>query len=175
MPLPIPPYTYDDPRIAYDEVCFFYDGDGYDAVCLAGPAIVALPGGASTSSSATRRSKGNAPLLPFINIFIQAEVVEVNDDVLLEEEATNYVRFSGENTPIAIQVNNIKMEMDRPYITGQLIKAVAGSEDFNEEMPIGKVELQPVEEYQDIKVEAELVKEEEVRQTVTADIIKGKP
>lgn len=170
MPLPTPPYTYDDPRIAYDEVCFFYDGDGYDAVCLAGPAIVALPGGLSSSSSARRRR--HITPLPFLNIFIQAEVAEVNDDVLMEEDGTNYVRFSGENTPIAIQVNNIKMEMDRPYITGQLIKAVAGSEDFNEEMPIGKVELQPIEEYQDIKVEAELVKEDEPEHTVTADIIK---
>jgi hypothetical protein len=27
------PYTYDDPRLLYNEPCFFYDG-GFDQVCL---------------------------------------------------------------------------------------------------------------------------------------------
>lgn len=33
MPLPLPPFTYNDPRIAYNEHCFLYNG-GYDEVCL---------------------------------------------------------------------------------------------------------------------------------------------
>lgn len=39
MPLPSPPFTYDDPRLVYDEHCFLYDGDdtGYSELCLNPP------------------------------------------------------------------------------------------------------------------------------------------
>lgn len=54
-----PPYHYDDPRLLYDERCFFYDGYGYDDVCLAQPDVVTtetkrrVGGSGGSSSSAT--------------------------------------------------------------------------------------------------------------------------
>lgn len=48
MPLPLPPYTYNDPRLIYNEHCFYYNG-GYSDVCLNPPTeSVRRRGGKST-------------------------------------------------------------------------------------------------------------------------------
>jgi hypothetical protein len=146
MPLPLPPYLYDDPSLGYDEVCFLYDGDGYNAVCLLGPQVIIAPYSRSGGSASTSNTN------PFLNIFIQAEITEVNDEVMLNEEGTKYFRFTGENTPTNVTVNNIKINTEKPYVSGQLVKAVEavnGELIAISQVSDPKIELHKVEEYRD--------------------------
>lgn len=185
MSLPDPPYTYDDPRLTYDEHCFFYDG-GYDDVCLAGPtAIVIKKGG--------YKKRTREPELPWINIFIQSRFVQANNIFLDEKE--KITRFAGKDAPITIFVNGVQFDTRYPYVKGEIIKTLKEKPDLNasirfvekienksdEEImaenlksSIEAVELQVVEDYQKIKVEAKLIVEKsdiEVKST----LIKEKP
>ncbi len=50
-----PPFTYDDERLMYDEACFFFDGDGFDKVCLG------LGGGRRKGEEETKKEKERKP------------------------------------------------------------------------------------------------------------------
>lgn len=185
--LPEPPYLYDDPRLLYDEQCLFYDGQGYDEVCLAGPPVVVVrPFGGAGSGSAGRRRYDKK--LPYINLFIQAQLLQVNDEFF--EEKAKVIRFTGEDSPISIFINNIQLDTRHPYVSGEIKKLIDESpgdltasvkflenirEKSDEEViaqnlksNLTDVKVEIVEPFTDIKVKAELVKEEpEVSLTVT--------
>lgn len=187
MTLPDPPYYYDDPRIYYDEHCFLYDGDGYDAVCLAGPtAVVVKPRGV-----AKRREYKQE--LPFINVFIQSQLVQANNVFL--DEPVKYTRFAGENAPISVFINGVQFDTRYPFVQGEMLEAFKTKPDLNASIKfvekiegksdeeilaenlkssIENVELQVVEEYRKISVEAALVEDKEEIQ-IKASLIKEKP
>lgn len=86
MPLPLPPYTYNDPRLAYNEHCFFYNG-GYDEQSLLPPApepIVVIRGGKSTRYR-TPHHKLDVLLTTFLS--------GVNSSSFDRESSQNHVRF----------------------------------------------------------------------------------
>jgi len=118
MPLATPPYTYDDPRILYDEICFFYDG-GYDSVCLATPTIVV-----GRSSSSTGKRKKEQLEKPFINIFIETKLLEVNGEVIKPDEPSIWYRFSGENDIVEIYIDNVKIDITKPMVEGKFLEAI---------------------------------------------------
>ena len=184
MALPTPPYTYDDPRLLYDEVCFFYDG-GYDQVCLTTPKITVLPYRAGLATAPVRRRKEQKKEedLPIINVFIQASLFEVNNAVVPDRNNLKYVRFSGANTPLEIKINKLTLETSFPYVTGEIVKTLQEkdslkvSSTYLEKAPITQdnIELRIVEDFEDIRVSAAFVKEEtkkEQEPAVNADIIK---
>lgn len=77
MPYP-PPYTYDDPRLTYDEHCFKLDG-GYDEVCLViGYDRKRRVGAAGAGRRPTTETP--APSLPWIDITVCAQLLELNDE-----------------------------------------------------------------------------------------------
>lgn len=119
MSLPLPPYTYDDPRLTYDEVCFFYDG-GYDSVCLSTGTIFVGKATASSSSSSKKKKLDK----PFINIFIEAKLLEVNGVLIDPDEPSTWFRFSGETDVIDIYINNIRIDISKPMIEGKFMEIV---------------------------------------------------
>lgn len=118
MPTFDPPYTYDDPRLLYNEICFYYDG-GYDSVCLATPIIV----GRSTSSDGRKKKKEKLEK-PFINIFIETKLLEVNGKVYKPDEASTWFRFAGENDIVEIYVDGVKIDISTPMVEGKFLAAI---------------------------------------------------
>lgn len=184
MTLPTPPYTYDDPRLTYDEHCFFYDG-GYDDVCLAGPtAVVVRRGG--------YKKRERKPELPFISIFIQSCLVQVNN--VFYPEIPKFTRFAGTNAPLSIYINGVQFDTRVPYVNGEIIQALKQKPELNayvqfleslnnksdEEImaenlksAVENVELQTVENYKKITVESSLV-EDKPEVSVRSALIKDK-
>jgi len=119
MSLPDPPYTYDDPRLLYDEVCFFYDG-GYDLVCLAGPVIVGKGGGSSDSG----KKRVEEPKKNFVNIFIEHKLISVNGVPYHPDEDPEWFRFVGENDQIDIVIDGVKIDITKPMVEGKFLEAV---------------------------------------------------
>lgn len=184
--LPEPPYLYDDPRLLYDEQCLFYDGAGYDEVCLAGPPVVVVRPFGGVGSSAGRRKYDKK--LPYINLFIQAQLLQVNDEFF--DEKQKIIRFTGEDSPISIFINKVQLDTRYPYVSGEIKKLIEeeksdlnASIEFLEKIQeksdeeiiaqnlksnLTDVKVEIVEPFADIRVKAELVKEEpEVSLTVT--------
>ncbi len=195
MTLPDPPYGYDDPRITYDEHCFFYDGDGYDNVCLTRPtAVVVRPKVGGSVSSNRRRQQQKEPQLPFVNVFIQIQLAMVND--VFYSEPPKVLRFAGRDAPISVFVNGVQFDTRFPYVSGEMVQTLKEKpEDLNAsirflesiqeksddeimaenlESSIRDVELQVVEDYKKIVVETKLV-EDKPELDVKATLIKDKP
>lgn len=140
MTLPAPPYTYNDPRLLYNEVCFFYDG-GYDSVCLTGSIFV---GRAKTNAQHAKERKKRKELekekldKTFINIFIESKLLSVNGDLIKPDEESKWYRFSGETDIVEIYVNDIKIDISKPMIEGKFIETIkrivsySGSLESNE-------------------------------------------
>lgn len=181
MTLPSGPYTYNDPRILYDEICFFYNGDGYDSVCFAGPTAVFVPNYGSSK-------KSNKSSVPFINVFIHSAILEANNVKLNEKE--EIVRFSGENTPISIFVNKFQFGTKHPYVHVDIDQAIKAKPDFeasiqfleqaknkteveiqanNLATPEQDVKISIVESYEDIRISSSYVENES---NVDATLIK---
>lgn len=174
MTLPEPPYTYDDPRLTYDEHCFFYDG-GYDDVCLSAPTAVVVRKKGGLSSGGKRKE----PELPFINIFIQSKLEQVNN--LFFEGEPKITRFSGKDQPVSIFVNGVQFDTQIPYVNGEILKVLSEKPDLNASVEFlrsikdkpdveivannlmafdenGKnIQVELVEDYRRIKIEAALV------------------
>lgn len=112
MSLPLPPYTYDDPRLTYDEHCFFYDG-GYDSACLS-----------ATTAIAVRRGGRKKEQKPYINIFVQVCVCKVNGIEFPCGDFDGWTRFVGEDDPITVFINGVALKMKTPYALGYLKQIV---------------------------------------------------
>lgn len=87
MPLPTPPYPYNDSRLAYNEHCFFYNGE-YSEICLNPPEpvpqIVIIGGGKSTQY----RKPHNK-----LDILLTTHLSGVNNLQLSQEDEPKHVRF----------------------------------------------------------------------------------
>lgn len=184
--LPEPPYMYDDPRLTYDEQCLFYDGAGYDSVCLAGPTTVVVRPTGGPGSSGRKRFQ-NLKNLPYLNIFISTQLCQVNEEIF--DEPAKIIRFTGEDTPISIFVNKVALDTRAPYVSGEIKKILDREPDFNASVEfvsnnieksddeivaqnlktaMADIEVQVIEPFKEIKVQAELVKEEvDVSMSVT--------
>jgi len=75
MPLPAAPYTYDDPRLTYDEHCFLYDG-GYDSICLVIGFGKHFRGGRSSKTTASYAPR---ELPPYVDINVKSKLIAVNE------------------------------------------------------------------------------------------------
>ena len=82
-----PPFTYDDPRLTYDEHCFYYDG-GYDEVCL-------VIGFGRKRSGGRSNPPSRQTIQPFvtassnafwINVEVRSRVFKINQELFKEEE-----------------------------------------------------------------------------------------
>lgn len=133
MSLPTPPYTYNDPRLLYNEVCLFYDG-GYDSVCLSTGTI--FVGKATASSSSSKKKKIDKP---FINLFIETKLLEVNGEKIDPDEPSTWFRFSGETDIVDVYVNNVRIDISKPMIEGKFLEIIkniigySGSYESNEQ------------------------------------------
>jgi hypothetical protein len=108
MPLPLPPFTYDDPRLIYDEHCFLYDGEGtgYSDLCLnpPPPEIVRKKGGRSTAYRNTY-----PPRYDELDVLFKTHLSGVNEVTVDSEE--RFLRFKDilEKDP-RVQIFSIKTE-----------------------------------------------------------------
>lgn len=179
-------YLYDEPDIGYDEICFFYDGGGYDSVCLAGPTTVFLRRGGDGTNSGKRKKKQN---LPFINVFINVLDLEVNDEII--DFPASYIKFSGENLPIDVIVRGLQLGAQDTYVIGEIKQALENApeiqtfaeftsktegmsdeeieaQNLEERLKATKIEI--VEPFNPVKIKLELVEEEKI--TIKTSILK---
>jgi len=150
------PYTYDDPRLLYNEPCFFYDG-GFDQVCLINKFQIRTGGRSSAS-----RNKENKPLddKEYINVFIECELKHVNGDRFISKEGKKILRFVGENSKYNIFLKNTKINFNKPIVKGEYIKlikdlSVSSSLDnikTKKEDEKVKIKTHQIEPYENIKI-----------------------
>lgn len=192
MTLPAPPYTYDDPRIGYDEHCFFYDG-GYDSICLAQPDAVIIKRSGGDTGASRRRREREKEKHPFLNLFIQANLKEVNGDAVPFDSNKGWVRFSGENTPLAVFVQGVKVGMNAPYAEGYLrnLATKSTAESVNASVKLvdktdkapeviaefqepanPDIRIETLEPYENIKVTCELIPANTGSLVVSSELIK---
>jgi len=117
MTLPAAPYTYDDPRLLYDEICFFYDG-GYDFLCLTGPIFVGRGGGEARKRRVEKAKKN------FVNVFIQHKLLSVNGIDYEPDEEPKWFRFAGENDLIDITIDGVKIDITKPMVEGKFLESI---------------------------------------------------
>jgi len=115
MPLPSPPYTYDDPRLTYNEHCFYYNG-GYDSVCL----IIGFDRkrrvgvGGGTASGGKRRDE-ELPPLPWIDITVCAQLLQANEEEV-EDSLVVTQGAKGELAPGTIALLASRTDSQEPQI-----------------------------------------------------------
>lgn len=189
-PLPEPPYMYDDERLMYDEQCLFYDGAGYDDVCLAGPTtVVVRPFG---GVGGKRRRVVPNKEYPYLNIFIQTQLLQVNEELIVEPP--KIIRFTGEDAPISIFINQVQLDPRFPYVSGEIKKLLEKDPDINASIEflekiqektddeiiaqnlksnLTDVEVKIIEPFSKITVKVDLVQEEKEVSMTVALIKKG--
>jgi len=113
---------YNDPSLGYDERCYFYNGPGYDAICLAEPIpVVVTPGLVGRYGfSGSRKKEQVKKYLPWLDISIDACLKEVNFETITCEAET--LRFKGENPEVSIQINGALFDSRFPSVRGNLIR-----------------------------------------------------
>lgn len=109
-----PPFTYDDPRLTYDERCFFYDSP-YDQVCLQLAPRRRIGGGRSTSIKTKN---------PYVNIRVCGKLCVVNGNVYIcdneKEGNQNVISIVGELEPPCIEISSINVVNVRKKIEAGL-------------------------------------------------------
>lgn len=193
--LPEPPYLYDDPRLTYDEHCFFYDG-GYDDICLTAPTALIIKrhgGGGRNGENARRRRKLEDPK-PYLNVFIETYLKRLNGEhVDLAEQKHKWTRFSAEDEPLKVFLNGVTLKGKTPYVEGyikDLVKSQTGSDSLqmsmeylnkqNNEPEPPEVETNPdipvkiVEPFSNIKVALDLIPMPTSSLKVESKIIRNK-
>ena len=80
-----PPYTYNDPRLTYNEHCFYYNG-GYDEVCL----IIGFDRKrrVGVGGGGRRKSEEREEVLPWIDITIQSQLTAINGEFVEDANIT---------------------------------------------------------------------------------------
>lgn len=90
-----PPYTYDDPRFIYDELCMYYDGF-FDKVCLLGPEEAKRKVGASGAGRMLQKKPFIMPEpSPMLELQIKTCLKKVNDEEY-DTEKCDIFRWKGE-------------------------------------------------------------------------------
>jgi len=172
MTLPAAPYTYDDPRILYDEICFFYDG-GYDSVCLTGPIFI----GRGKYPSKICHEK----LKDFFNFFIEYKLLSVNCELYEPNKETEWYKFTGINDAVEIIIDNVKIDITKPMIEGKFIEIVNSIINYSGSLESKKINFENilvsssfyisenkelkivenvVDSFKDYQISCELIKEE---------------
>lgn len=111
-------YTYDDPRLKYDEVCFYYDG-GYDLICINNLAVKKIYGRSHNSIIEEKRKKQEE----ILNVFINTSLQEVNG-VKVEEFLTEKkyrLTSDKEVEQLYIEDFNITIDLTKPKFNLELI------------------------------------------------------
>lgn len=196
MALPEPPYLYDDPRLTYDEHCFFYDG-GYDDICLTAPTALVIKrtgGGGRNGNSSQRRRKKLEESRPYLNVFIETYLKRLNGEVVdIAEQKHRWTRFSAEDEPLKVFLNGVTLKGKTPYVEGyikDLVKSQTGSDSLKmsiefmnkqaEEAEVPEVETNNdipvtiVEPFSNIKVALDLIPMPTSSLKVESKIIRNK-
>lgn len=100
-----PPYTYDDPRMIYDELCYLYDG-GFDEVCLIDNGLLSSKKGGASAGIVARRKPYQPPPAPpcMLDIEIKSCLKRVNDE---DKELTgecDILKFKGQDSDMKVAV-----------------------------------------------------------------------
>lgn len=90
---PEPPYTWDDPRICWDEPCFFYDG-GFDLVCLFPTATTRKRRGGGGGTKTTPAKSYPTPEV--LSLVFKTCIDYVNDEELDDECEIKKFKFKKE-------------------------------------------------------------------------------
>lgn len=108
-------YTYDDPRITYDEMCFFYDG-GFDLLCLKEKAQ-------KVYGRLTKKDREKEPKEEIFNLFIRISLVEVNGEEVDEPLSEKIFRFTDEPDLIKIKVAElgVSIDMTQPFFSSDYV------------------------------------------------------
>lgn len=113
MPLPSPPFTYDDPRLIYDEHCFLYDGDdtGYSELCLNPPTQSVVRRGGKSTAYAKRYTYPSR--YDELDVLFKTHLSGVNQ--LTVDGREKYLRYKDvlDKDP-RIQIFSIKTETKEP-------------------------------------------------------------
>lgn len=110
-----PPYTYDDPRILYDQKCFFYNG-GFDLVCLG---IDPTPPEPPVSDFFRPQGAGDGfgyrkPVEPeyhWIDVRIKSCLVRVNHEKYEKDSYCSDVNFTGHLRAKNVAITNISSKI----------------------------------------------------------------
>lgn len=180
------PYTYNDPRLFYNEHCFFFDG-GYDDICLNPPEPILIHrkrnGGAISLNRNSLNKKKENNDVHFLNLFLKVNLLKINDEPYItinQDVSDKWIRFSGANVPLAIVVNGIAVGMNKVYAEGYLVEVSKppdsdidiynttvniynqGEEHVTikavmQEKPQENIDLVSIESYSNIDVSCELI------------------
>ena len=117
-----PPHTYDDPRMQYDEQCFFYDG-GYDLLCLydSGRIPKKQKGKGSGGIVGGRKPKSH-PQPEFIEYIFKTSIIRVNDDVLPDNEKTKKYHILDKPNNIFFKIDDLKTKTKSISIKSEILK-----------------------------------------------------
>lgn len=155
-------YTYDDPRITYDELCFYYDG-GYDLVCIKEHAVKRIYG---RSAAGKKRKEENEEVF---NLFIRISLSEVNGKEIDDPLSEKYFRFTDEPELVKINITdlNVSIDMTQPmfgtdYIgitknTPERVEAVLDKVEVQEPKNIVVVEVPGDKENQKVDISVSLI------------------
>lgn len=94
-------YTYDDPRLTYDEACFYYDSP-YDILCLSQYEVPPVIVGRSFRARNEYREKLRRGT--YLRFKIRCSVFSVNCIPATEEEQAKSVSFEGTVDPPNISI-----------------------------------------------------------------------
>lgn len=111
-----PPYTYDDPRIIYDELCLFYDGP-YDEQCLID---LVTPAQRRRIGVGSARRKPIQPPPAFLELEIVTCLKMVNDKKL-EDGTCEVFRWKGElDKDLTVTSRRVTHSRTNRYVVGLL-------------------------------------------------------
>lgn len=163
-----PPYSYDDPRILYDEVCMFFDG-AFDQVCLLNKFQTNIVGGSSSRTSSTKKTTTQIEKdqNEFINIFIECELIKYNEKQYNVDDDKKWTRFTGENNKNSnVEVKDIKISLSEPVVKGEyinLIKELTTSASYEgnklklDNSQNSNIKIEYIEPFENIKIKTDFV------------------
>lgn len=139
-----PPYAYDDPRIAYDEACFFYNG-GFDEVCLAErTSSRRLGGGRAVASYKAPYKDKTKPTKEPLDIRMRSRLKSVNDTVYDQVVKNHWVRnadplevtgdvWNSDNAEKVVKANLLLFKPSSKVIQSEFVthQTVTGSVTIN--------------------------------------------
>jgi hypothetical protein len=110
---PVGPYTYDDPRITYNEKCFFYNG-GFELTCLIQDTVRHHGGGQAIGKMPTGKVY---PQVDVINLIFKTCIEYVNDKSYKDEEVCEIKRYQFQKDVSEIKIKTTSMNVKRRLFT----------------------------------------------------------
>ena len=148
-----PPYTYDDPRLIYDELCLTYDGD-VDDICVIDTFGVRKIMGGSVSR------KKPKPLPDILDITIQVCLSKVNDEDCWPSESALFNdrskhcdifkwRGTTQDPNLSVDIRSLTVTSRNSvngYVLSQLAAKTSESDRFHQEHVDARGQLMDVRE-----------------------------